>query len=122
MYSPARYIEKLVSDNLKEFFDNHNDVQNSISIGLLRGQLKLNNLVLKKREIPIGENYSLSVDYGVLQQLIVEVPWAKLHSGNVKVVIKDMDILVKLKMKSVEEIRDNRLKTVEEKMVIRVSI
>ena len=120
MYSPARYIEKLVSDNLKDFIENHSDIRNSVSIGLLSGQLKLTNLILKKQEIPIGDSHCLSLDYGVLRQLKVDVPWTQLHSGNVKVDVNEVNVLLNLKMRNVEDILETRHKNVAAKMVISI--
>ena len=71
--------------------------QKGLSIGLWSGQIKLNNLKLKRQVIPMGFRTNLILEpSSSISSLDLSIPWTSLASGKVSAIISDLQVVLRV--------------------------
>ena len=76
------YIESLLNEALEQFVEEFHST--SFKVGLWEGDVKLLNLILKRRRFDLGKGVTLSIEYGSIEYAQLIIPWTKLGSGGMK--------------------------------------
>ena len=75
-------------------------------LGIFDGDLQLSNLVLKKQCWVLSPGISLSMEYGTIESFNVQIPWIKLHTGSLDVLVDNVHIIFKLNIQDRESEED----------------
>lgn len=107
MYSPTRYLESLIAAQLDAYIEDF-DSHDNVSLGLLSGQINLQDLRLKKQSFPIGTRYSLQIDFATIDNADISVPWAQLMSGRVSATVENVSIICSLRELDLRDPEDHK--------------
>ena len=91
-----KYVENLLSSLLEEYVDRFDE--SSLEIGLWDGDVALSNLTIKQMQWSIGSGLSLSLEYGHIDKIQVQVPWMELRSGNVSAIIDTCHVVLRVQI------------------------
>jgi hypothetical protein len=94
MFSPKAYLQDWIATNLSDWVENIEE--DSIEIGLLDGDFKLSNLILKERTFAINNELSLSLEIGSIEKLVIQIPWTQLHTGLINTLVENIQIVLQL--------------------------
>ncbi len=94
MYSPKAYIEEFIVSRLEEYIDDFN--RESLDIGLWTGEIALKNFKLKQNIWSLGSDLNLTLEHGHIDNLHIEIPWSKIHTGQIKAYVKNVYLVFKL--------------------------
>ena len=85
------HLESLLASYLSEFVEEHDST--SLSFGIWQGHIKLTNLKLKPQVFDVGDNIPMILEYGVIKEVQIIVPWAQIQSGNVTVIVDKVHLV-----------------------------
>ena len=110
------YIESLLNEALEQFVEEFHST--SLKVGLWEGDVKLLNLILKRRRFDLGKGVTLSIEYGSIECAQLTIPWTKLGSGGLKASIDKLSLVcrVYLRNEGDDEINENEVEAYERKM------
>ena len=110
------YIESLLNEALEQFVEEFHST--SFKVGLWEGDVKLLNLILKRRRFDLGKGVTLSIEYGSIEYAQLTIPWTKLGSGGLKASIDKLSLVcrVYLRNEGDDETNENEVEAYERKM------
>eukprot|EP01038_Epipyxis_sp_PR26KG_P006870 gene6870-9407_t len=96
MFSPKSYVLELIKNHLSDWVDIIEE--DSLNIGLFDGDAQLSNVVLKRKSWAISQAISLSMEHGEIENLQLQIPWSKLHSGQINLLIENIHLVFKVNL------------------------
>ena len=110
------YIESLLNEALEQFVEEFHST--SLNVGLWEGDVKLLNLILKRRRFDLGKGVTLSIEYGSIECAQLTIPWTKLGSGGLKASIDKLSLVCRLYLRNEgdDETNENEVEAYERKM------
>ena len=86
---------------LEEYIYDFN--RQSLDIGLWKGEVALKNFKLKRNIWPLNPDLNLTLEHGHVDNLHIDIPWTKLHTGQFKSYVKNVYLVFKLNVNETTE-------------------
>ncbi len=62
------------------------------------GDVLLTNVLFRKQTIEIGYGLAVSMEYGHVDIMRLQVPWSRLQSGEMQVTLENMELVLQLRV------------------------
>ena len=87
------HLESLIASYLSAFVEEYDST--SLSIGIWQGHIKLTNLKLKPLSLDARDDLPVKLEFGMIGEMQIIVPWAQLQSGNITVIVDKVHLVVR---------------------------
>ena len=93
-FSLRSAVERLIHNQFKNWISGFDE--SSLEIGLWNGDIKMNNLTLQPQSLYLGEGIEIKLEFGFIEEFLLQIPLSKVYSGNLSCQLNHVDILLKI--------------------------
>jgi hypothetical protein len=87
------HLEGLIASYLSAFVEDYDS--SSLSIGIWQGHITLKNLKLKPHAFDVRDDFPIKLEYGLIENIQIIIPWTQIQSGNLSVVVDKVHLVVR---------------------------